>query len=296
MSPNSVWRADLALAANAFIWGSTFVVVKRALDDASPLVFLSLRFAIAALALALIFRGRWNLERRLAASIGGGCVAGLCLFAGYAFQTAGLKYTSAAKSAFLTGTSIAMVPFLAAAVYRRRPELSEILGVLVVSAGMGLMTLEGQSLTLERGEWLTLLCAAGFAAHIVALGYYAKRVSFEVVAVMQVAVAGLLAGGTFWWMENPFLRWSAGVLVALVITGLLATALAFSVQAWAQQYTSATHTAVIFALEPIFAWLTSFLSTGETLSRQAALGAVLILAGIMMVELKPIKTSRHQSS
>lgn len=296
MTRNSVWRADLALAGNALIWGSTFVVVKRALDDASPLIFLALRFALATLALALIFRGRWNVQERLAASMAGGVVAGFCLFAGYAFQTVGLQYTSAAKSAFLTGTSIAMVPFAAAAVYRRRPGLSEILGVLIVTAGMGFMTLENQALALERGEWLTLLCAAGFAAHIVALGYYAKRVSFEVVAVMQVAVSALLAGGTCWWLEEPFLNWSAGVLSALGVTGLLATALAFSVQAWAQQYTSATHTAVIFALEPLFAWLTSFLLTGETLSRQATLGAVLILAGILIVELKPAKTGWHQWS
>jgi drug/metabolite transporter (DMT)-like permease len=94
-------------------------------------------------------------------------------------------------------------------------------------------------------------------------------------------------------METPHIRWTAGVWAAIVITGLLATALAFTFQAWAQRYTTSTRTALIFMLEPVFAWITSYLLTGETLSRRAAAGAALILGGILVVELKPFPWRRH---
>lgn len=296
MKQPRAWHADLALIGNTLIWGSTFVVVKQALNDASTLLFLALRFSIAAAALLLVFRRRWAPGPAFSGSLRAGVVAGCCLFAAYAFQTFGLRYTSAPKSAFLTGMSIPLVPLLAALVYWRKPGATEIGGSVIATGGMGLMTLKGASLSLERGDVLTLGCALAFAGHIVALGHWARRVSFEVVAVVQVTVSALLAAGTFWWAEPHFIRWTPGVAIALVVTGLLATALAFSVQAWAQQYTTPTHTAIIFALEPIFAWLTSFLLTGEGLAPRGALGALLILAGILIVELKPIQQKRHPSN
>ncbi len=292
----AAWRADLALVGNTIIWGSTFVVVKEALADISTLLFLTLRFSIALAALALVFRGHWDCEKKLGLSVRAGLAAGVCLFAGYAFQTFGLKFTTAPKSAFLTGMSIVLVPLLGALVYWRRPGVSEAVGTAVATLGMGLMTLEGASLALAPGDLLTLACAVGFAAHILILGHYAPQVSFGVVAVVQVGVAAALGAGSFWWAEPHFVRWSPGVLAALAITGLLATALAFSVQTWAQQYTTPTHTALIFTLEPVVAWISSFILAGEGLTRRAALGAVLILAGILMVELKPIRRNLHPSN
>lgn len=281
------WRADLALVGIALIWGATFVLVKQALQDVSTLVFLALRFSLASVALAAVFRplpGKFVNPRTL---LTGGVLAGLCLSAGYLFQTVGLRYTSASKSAFITGLSIVMVPVFGAALHRKLPVAPEVLGVLAATAGLGLMTLNPETLHIERGDMLTLACAVGFAAHILVVGHYAPRVSFAALALVQVATAAALALGTCWWLEPPLIRWRAGVVAALIVTGLLATALAFAVQAWAQQYTTPTHTALIFALEPVFAWLTSFLLAGEILSRRASLGAALILAGILLVELKP---------
>jgi len=282
-----LWRADLALAGIALIWGATFVLVQQALRDASTLLFLALRFSLAVLALAVAFRGLPGKFRPLRPLLTGGVWAGVCLSAGYLFQTTGLRYTSASKSAFLTGLSVVMVPVFGALFRKVAPSLSEALGVLAATLGMGLMTLEGESLRMGRGDLLTLACAACFAAHILVVGYWAPRVRFQALSLVQVATAAVLALGTCWWAETPLIRWRPGVVAALLVTGLLATALAFSVQAWAQRYTTATRTALIFALEPVFAWLTSFLLTGETLSVRASLGAVLILAGILLVELKP---------
>jgi drug/metabolite transporter (DMT)-like permease len=284
------WRADAALAGNTLIWGSTFVLVQSALKDISPILFLAIRFTIASVALALLFRGRAQYRPSR-----GGLLAGACLFAGYLFQTVGLQFTTASKSAFITGLAIPLVPLLGSLVYFHRPRFFEMAGVVCATTGMGLMTLQGDSLKIGRGDLLTFFCAVAFAAHIVAVGHYSGRISYESLSFMQVAAAAVLALSTFWWVEAPVLRLSPVVVVALALTGLLATALAFTVQAWAQQHTTATRTALIYSLEPVVAWFTSYWLVGETLSRRAVVGAGLILSGILLVELKRVHSREHLS-
>jgi drug/metabolite transporter (DMT)-like permease len=188
-----------------------------------------------------------------------------------------------------------MVPLLAALVYRSRPRVSEVAGLLVATAGLFLMTAQGATLAVNPGDLLTFLCAIGFAAHIVVLGHFAKHMSFEILSVMQIGAAALMSLASFWWAESPHIRWRPDTIGAILITGLLATALAFTIQAWAQRYTSPTRTGLIFMLEPVFAWITSFLLAGEGLSRRAAAGAVLILGGVVLVEVKPWNPRRHPS-
>jgi drug/metabolite transporter (DMT)-like permease len=275
------WRADLALAFITLIWGSTFVVVKGALSDASTLLFLALRFTLAAAALALAVRALP--ARRY---IHGGILAGLCLFAGYVLQTAGLRTTTASKSAFITGLSTVITPLLAALVERKIPRAAEVLGVAIATGGLALLMLPGQTLAVSRGDLLTLGCAVAFAAHIVVVDWYSPRLGAPALALTQISTAALLALATFWWVETPSVHWTPRLGFAVAVTGLLATALAFSVQAWAQQRTGPTRTALLFALEPVFAWATAFALTGELLSPRGALGAALILAGVLVVELR----------
>jgi drug/metabolite transporter (DMT)-like permease len=284
--------AEAALAWNTVVWGSTFVLVKAALDHVSPMLFLALRFSLATAALVAIFwvRGRQTKKTdHLALSLLAGGLTGTFLFAGYIFQTQGLRFTTAPKSAFITGLTSVMVPLLAALVYRTRPQVSEVAGVLVATAGMGLMTLEGAIGSIGNGDLLTFFCAVGFAAHIVTLGHYSEHVSFELLSVGQVGAAALWSLALFWWVETPRLEWRPVLVYAILVTGLLATALAFTLQAWAQQYTTSTRTALIYMLEPVFAWITSYLLMGEGLAGRAAAGAFLILGGVILVELKPLK-------
>lgn len=290
------WQADLALAGITLIWGATFVLVKEALSGISTLLFLALRFSIASLALAAAFRGRLGAFHPRSRAFRGGLLAGVFLFAGYVFQTFGLRLTTPSKSAFLTGLSIVLVPLFGAAVYKKAPQLAEMLGVAVAAAGMALLTLEGASLRIGPGDLLTLCCAVAFAFHILTVGRILTSGGFEVLSLAQISASAVLAWSICWWAETPAMKWTPPVLGALAVTGLLATALAFSVQAWAQQHTTATRTALIFALEPVFAWMTSYLLQGETLSRPAAGGAVMILAGILLVELKPPPPRQHPSN
>jgi len=286
-------RAEAALAVNTLVWGATFVLAKAALVYISPVFFLAARFTLAAVALLIVFPRvlRMRVTRPMAA---GGGLTGIFLFLGYLFQTLGLQSTTPSKSAFITGLATVMVPLLAALVYRNRPQVSEWIGVSVATLGMGLLTLEGPFGSISRGDLLTLLGAAAFAAHIVTLGHYSESMEFELLSVAQVSAAAVSALALFWWVEPLRIHWQPVVFWAILITGLVCTAMAFTIQAWAQRYTTSTRTALIYALEPVFAGITSWLVLGEVLSGRAAAGAVLILAGVLLVEMKPFEARLHQ--
>jgi drug/metabolite transporter (DMT)-like permease len=288
-------RADLALAGVTIIWGTTFVIVKSALAEVSTFVFLTLRFWLAAVVLLLIYRGA--IRRR---TIGPGVLAGTLLFTAYVFQTLGLELTTPSKSAFLTGLSIPMVPFVSSLVYKLKPRFVEVAGILTASLGMMLMTaapLSDWRFGMGRGDVLSLLCAVTFALHIVIIGHYSQIHGFESLAVIQIATAAALGTLFFWFAEPVRFHFTPGVAVAVLITGLLATALAFTTQAWAQQYTSPARAALIFALEPPVAWLTSYVLTGEKLANRGKVGAIMILVGILLVEFTRgrIAATKHET-
>jgi drug/metabolite transporter (DMT)-like permease len=287
-------RAELALVFNTIVWGATFTLVKSALGGISPILFLALRFSLATAALAILFRKPLS-QRANWKAAAPGLLVGLFLFLGYLLQTQGLRYTSAPKSAFLTGLTSVLVPLFVSSVYGIKPRISELFGLLTALAGLALMTLPGVSGAINRGDILTLFGAVAFAAHIVSLGHFSRGIGFEVLSVAQVGMAAVLAIALFPWAETPRVQWQPAVLWAILITGLLATALAFTVQAWAQRYTTSTRTALIYMLEPVVAWMTSYLLAGEGLSRQGAAGAALILGGVLLVELKPVNPRQHPS-
>jgi len=284
----SSWLVDLSLVGVCLIWGATFILVKQALAGISTLLFLALRFTIATAVLTLIFRKQFR-SPNLHMSLRAGLLAGLCLFTGYVLQTFGLKYTSASKTGFLTGLYIPLVPLFSAVIYKKIPQISELCGVGIAFAGMALMTIQTDLRDINKGDLLVAGCAVVYAFHILLLGHFAGTANLGVLIVTQIATGMGVGAATFWWAEPIRLAWTTQVWVALVVTSLFATALAFSVQTWAQRWSSPTRTALIFSMEPVFAWATSYVLAGEMLSRRATLGAVLILSGILVVELKPMR-------
>jgi drug/metabolite transporter (DMT)-like permease len=270
------------------IWGSTFVLVKAALSDSSSLVLNAVRMGLATVLLALYYRRQVAVLTRPA--LIAGVVVGVFLYLGYALQTSGLKLTTPSKSAFLTGTSTVMVPLILVAIWRTRIHLWRVVGIVLALAGLFLMTVPaGEGLAdfarVNFGDVLTVGCAIGFAFHIVFLGRAARRFPFEQIAVLQVATAAVLMAITAPFLERPHFEPSKTAIAAVLITGILGTALAFTAQAWAQQFTPATHAALIFNLEPVFAWLTSLIYLKEQLGSRAGAGALLILAGVLVSEL-----------
>ncbi len=282
-------RAELALAAVAFIWGSTFVVVKGALEDVSTFLFLALRFSLASLLLAFWLRGR--LARRAPVCWAGGALCGVLLFAGYALQTAGLRLTTASNSAFITGLYIVLVPLLGSAVYRNRPRPAELAAAGLATAGTALMS-GGLPTQWSRGDLLTAGCAAAFAGHILAVERYSRRMDFERLSLMQIAAVAALSWAAVAAAEPPRAVWTPRLWFALLATSVLATALSFVLYTWAQGRTSAARAALIFALEPVFAGAVAW-AAGERWGAASLAGAALILAAIVLAELKPAAGARH---
>lgn len=283
-------QADLLLAACALIWGATFVVVKEALSDASVFVFLSLRFVLAGAVLAPIQRR--ELRKLDAEGLRAGALIGCLLFAGFAFQTAGLTLTTPSKSAFITGFFVVLVPLFLAGFGGKRISGWIWAGVFAAVAGLYFLTVPASGFSgLNAGDVLTLFCAALYALHIIAIGHYAPRYSAGLLVFLQVAVAAMLSVGAvplsaLAGLETPRVIWTPGLIWAVLATGILATVGTFSAQVWAQKYAAPSHVALLLTLEPVFAGVASFVFVGERLGARALAGAALILAGILVAELK----------
>lgn len=283
-------KADLALGFCSLIWGATFVVVKEALQDASVFGFLGVRFALATLVMAAIYRARLRTFTRQDFRAGG--LIGLFMFGGYAFQTVGLQFTTPSKAGFITGFSVVLVPVFLALFWGRRSKAWVWAGGLAALAGIYLLTVPAEGVGgLNIGDPLVLVCAVLFTFHIILVGRYTPVHSVAALSLIQVAATAALSlaalplvQATGW--EPVRLAWTGQLAAAVLITAVGATAAAFTIQVWAQQYTTPTHTALLFSLEPVFAALTSYLVLGERLGARALLGAALVFAGILLAELK----------
>lgn len=277
-----VLRAHAAVLAAAVLFGTTFVVVRDAVDDVAVVPFLAVRFLIGAAVLAP-FAVRSRPGAVAAGSDGGvvgaGVACGLVLLAGYLFQTVGLQYTTAPVSAFVTYLLVVIVPVISSVVLRRRPGTATVTGVVVAAAGLVLLT--GGRAGIGRGELLTLGCAVAFAVHIVLLAELAPRFdSVRLTAVQLLVVGGLcLAPGAFLGgYAFPVEAW-----LAAAFTGAAVSALAFFLQVWGQRRVGPTRTSLLLMLEPVAAAALGHV-TGERLGARGVAGAVLILAGIVVAE------------
>ena len=296
-------RAYLLMTFVVAVWGSTFVLIKGALADATPAAFNLIRMTLAFVLLAIAYHRYWHTLRR--AQILSGAVVGLCLAAGYQFQTTGLARTTPSKSAFITGLVVVLVPlFSIVPALRppgaRSPRWNAFLGAALAFVGILFLTspasLAGSSSlssflpdlsSINLGDILTFGCAIGFAFHCIALGHVSPRIPFQPLAILQVGFCTLFMAVSLPFIEHPHVHFTPRLITALFIAAALATAAAFSIQSWAQSILPSTHTALLLTLEPVFAWITSFLFMGERLGFRAASGAILILIGIAITELLP---------
>lgn len=275
-------RAEIVLLATTVIWGGTFAVNKLALAEVSPLLFITVRFGIASAFFLLFFSGRI-----FPLSIGAlrdGTILGLFLFLGFATQTIGLLYTTASKSAFITGMMVIFVPIIQVLVERRAPKIGNIVGIIVVVAGLWLLTApEGSSFNV--GDALNLVCALFFGIYIVHLDIVSQRVTTLRLTFLQTAVMTLLAGASAAAFETPAFSFSRTVLLSFAYLTGFATILTLLVQTRFQKDTTPTRAVVIFSIEPVIASAIAALLLGETLGPQGVAGGGLILAGVLLSEL-----------
>jgi len=294
------FKADLLLVVCAAIWGASFVIVKSALADASVFAFLVIRFAVAAVSLAVLcFREFGKLN---AASFRAGAVMGCCMFGGYAFQTAGIQLTTPSKAAFVTGFSVVLVPIFSGLFTPRRIGPWIWVGTLAAISGLYYLTVPSSGFSdLNFGDVLVLCGAVAFAWHVIAIGRYAQTGSATLLNFVQVTLTLAMisvVAAVLKTMGRESLRvaWTARLVGGVLLTGVLATAVTFAVQLWAQRFTSPSHAAIVFTLEPVFAALTSYAFFQERLGKRGLAGAALILVGILLAEFKgPAPTATEQS-
>ncbi len=280
-------KADLALLIITIGWGSSFLLSKNALADLETFNFLGVRFMIAFFVSCSIFMKRMiKIDKKTLLL---GLFMGVILYIHYALQTIGLNITTVSKSAFITGTNVVMVPIFSALLIKRLPQKSAVLGVVFAFVGMALLTLNSGELGLNFGDVLTFLCAIVFALYIILVGKYTLKVDSISFAIIQIGVVGALSGITSFIIEKPHLPTTMGSWMNIGFLAIACTSLAFIVQSVAQQYTSPTHTALIYSGEPVFAAIFAFIVAGEVLGPKGLVGAGLILMGMLVAEIDMTK-------
>jgi len=276
--------AEPALVGIAAVWGLTFVMVQDAIEHLPPLTFLAYRFIPASALVAIFF---WRPLKALPpAGWRVGVTMGAFLTAGYISQTLGLEHTSASNAGFITGLFVVLTPLLGALVLGIRPAAAAWAAAVLSALGLLLLSGMGGDLRLD-GDGVVFLCAVAFAAHILVTGRAVARHHVGALVAVQLGVCGLfclsfaaVAGD----LDPPR---GATLWSALAVTAVVASALGFLVQSYAQQHAPPVRTALILAAEPAFAGLFGYLLGSDHLSALAWTGAALILAAIVLVDVVP---------
>jgi drug/metabolite transporter (DMT)-like permease len=291
--------AELALLVLTAFWGTTFTLVKWALEISSTSVFLAVRFATAALLLGLV-----ALVRRRPVGQGfwrHGLLLGLFMLTGFVLQTLGLHLTTPARSGFITGMSVLVVPLVARLVLGRHVRRSAWGGAALAVVGLALLTrpLDAGAVTAEvrEGDLLTAGSAAAFALQIVFMSEWSPKHPLVPFTLLQISV--VLAGALLM-LPVEGVRFDAsrlGEYAGIVaFTGVVMTALAFFVMNWAQRHTTAVRAALIYALEPVAAALFSWLVIDEQLGASGWGGGGLIVLGVVAGELGGVLEARGEAS
>lgn len=276
--------AIAGLFAVTVIWGSTFILVKWTVSSLDVYYFLFLRFLIATAFLGILFHK--HLKKTKKSTIGAAFILSLFVCGTFASQTEGLRFTSASNSALITGLYLVLIPVVSTLFFRQKPELQTIIGAVTSLAGLYLLT--GFSIGgFNFGDGITLICAVTCAFHIILTGKFARShsliplVLFQFIFVTLFSFLITLAKGSFTINIQP-IAW-----ITILITSILATALAFTVQTLAQRVIDSSRTGIIFALEAVFGVLFGYLLGNEVLTTVSLIGAVLMVLGMAIAESKP---------
>ena len=286
MKGNFVKRAAKPmLFAAAFIWGSSFFIMKNALDAIPVQYLLAIRFTMGAVLLALICWKRWG--KMTADYLWRGAVIGGCLYLAYSIQTYGLALTTPSKNAFLTAVYCVIVPFLYWLFVGVKPDRYNLLAAVLCVSGVGLVSLSGD-LSVNLGDALTLLCAVFYAAHIVAVAKVSPKKDIYLLTVFQFAFAAVYAwiGGALTETFPTQALANPEILLPLCYLGVMATTVALLFQNVGQVNSDPASAAVILSLESVFGVLCSVLFAGDTVSMRMAAGFVLIFVAVVCSETK----------
>ena len=285
IQPKLRTRAESYLLSITIIWGSTFVLTKIILEDASPFVYVALRFLIASFIFAALFFRRLRTISK--DGVAKGLVLGVLLFFGFMLQTIGMKYTTASKSAFITGLMVVFTPIFQLIIERKAPKIGNIIGVVLVASGLFLLTSPKGS-ELNIGDALTLMCAVLFSIYTVYLGVYGKDHYPAHLTFVQFALTAILAVIAIPLLETAHLNLTANFLFNLTYLAVMPTVVALYVMAKYQKYTTPTRSAIIYSMEPPIAAVFAFFIIGEQIGMIGVAGGLVIISGLIVSELSDV--------
>lgn len=286
------WAVSLLLVTT-FFWGITFTVVKEAIEEVDVFVFLAQRFWLSFLILlpgCLIRIRRFSLSLLKQATI-----LGIFLFASYAFQTLGLRSTSASNAGFLTGLNVVIVPLLSALFFRQSIPNNVKLGVVFATLGLFLLCTNG-TWVINQGDLLVILCAICVAWHLIFTGDFARSNDVYWLTTLQLGVVALLSTLVAQGSGHPVLLWHPEIFWTLVICVLFATIFAFLVQTSMQRVISPSQTALIFCMEPVFAALYAYWAANERLGLFGLIGSIMIFTGMLFSEVITFNNKKERST
>ncbi|MFH1150497.1 MAG: DMT family transporter [Actinomycetota bacterium] len=274
--------AELLLIGITVIWGLTFALVKKSLDDIQPFTFMAWRFMLAAaIMLVLCARKLKGLDRRMLVA---GLLLGALLYGSYAFQTFGLQYTSAGNAGFITGLFIVFTPLLSVLFLRHRPGAKSLLAVGIALCGLWVLSVQ-PNMGINKGDALVLACAFTYSVHILLLDRYVKVHDLALLTFIQMVVLAVANTGSALAFEEFVLPPNGFVWMTVIICGALASALAFYVQGHAQKVLTPVRTSMVLIMEPVFSVVFGIIILGESLTWRGAVGSGLIFAGMLLTEL-----------
>lgn len=291
------YTAELALLLMTIIWGGTFVIVKDGLNSISTMLLIALRFLIASLILYPFIHSRIKKINR--DELFSGVILGAILFFAFAAQTVGLKFTTATKSGFLTGTLVVMIPFLQIIIKRTFPTRGTWLGVILVFIGILFLSSGGQSITnffqelgsgFNLGDYLTIVCAILFALHIIYIDIFTRKYNFWILLFLQLSVAAVLAfiasfSFDLFNVEEIKLVINSNLIFGILYLAILASLINYALQTKFQKEVIPSVAGIIYSFEPIFAMLFAYFLLDERISNFGLFGAVLIFTGFVVQEI-----------
>ena len=273
----------IALILVALTWGTSYAIVKDALNSINPFTLMALRFGLSTIVLSLLFHKR--LKKMKKKDVFQGSIIGIFMFLAFFTLVTGISYTTASKQCFIVGAYVLIVPFLAWLINKKKPDRYSIIGTVLATIGIGLLTING-SFNINKGDLISILCSISFACHMIAIEYFSKEsdpiistiIQFAVTAILFIILTGIFESFNF--VLTSKLIKSVSYLV------IVTTVIAFATQNIAQKYISVTSTALILTLESTFGGVFAVIVLNETMTFQMIVGCIIVLIGILIGESK----------
>ena len=275
-------KADLVLISVTIFWGSTFILSKNVLEEISLANYLAVRLTLAAIFMnfyALRFKSEYNTR-----TLQNGVTLGIFLFLSYLFQMWGIKFTTASNAGFITGLNVVLVPIFSILFFRDHPRIASLIGVSFATLGLFLLS-GGNFANLNKGDWLVFICAIAVTFQVILTGKYAPKNNIYLLTATQLSTVAVLSILFAFFDGFVFPEMRTETIFIMLYLALFGTVYTFLMQTAMQRYTTATRTALVFSLEPVFAALFAYFIGNEILTMIGWIGGFLIIAGMLVAEI-----------